>query len=127
MKKKIAEKWVKALRSGKYKQGRHALKYKTKAGVTRHCCLGVLCELYQKEHKRKLKTEAERGTEELRDCKVMKFGDCNGTLPEKVMIWSGIGIDDGGLPDGRTLAQMNDHGDDFEDIAYVIESEYDGL
>lgn len=127
MKKKIAEKWVKALRSGKYKQGRHALKYKTKAGVTRHCCLGVLCELYQKEHKRKLKTKVEPGTEELKGNKVTKFKDCNGTLPEEVMNWSGVGTDDGSLPDDTTLACKNDYGDSFEKIADVIEKKYETL
>jgi len=36
----VAQKWVKALRSGKYKQGRNRLRKKD-----RFCCLGVLCEL----------------------------------------------------------------------------------
>jgi hypothetical protein len=40
MKKEVAEKWVKALRSGDYKQGRGSLK-----GRGRYCCLGVLCDL----------------------------------------------------------------------------------
>lgn len=40
MKKEIADKWVTALRSGKYKQGRFTLK----KGDT-YCCLGVLCEI----------------------------------------------------------------------------------
>jgi hypothetical protein len=127
MKKKIAEKWAKALRSGRYKQGRHALKYKTKAGVTRHCCLGVLCELYQKEHKVKLKTGVQSGTEELKSCKLMTFGDCNEALPEKVMIWSGMMTDDGSMPDETTLACRNDYGDSFDKIADVIEKEYKTL
>lgn len=40
MDKELKAKWVEALRSGKYKQGRSRLKH---AG--RHCCLGVLCEV----------------------------------------------------------------------------------
>lgn len=40
MDKELAVKWIEALRSGKYKQGRSRLKH---AG--RHCCLGVLCEV----------------------------------------------------------------------------------
>jgi len=40
--KTLKKKWVKALRSGKYKQTRGRLR--TKNGA-RHCCLGVLCEL----------------------------------------------------------------------------------
>jgi hypothetical protein len=38
--KKIARRWVKALLSGKYKQGRGALKLDG-----RFCCLGVLCDI----------------------------------------------------------------------------------
>lgn len=37
---KIKEKWVKALRSGRYKQGRGRLKRGDK-----YCCLGVLCKI----------------------------------------------------------------------------------
>ena len=37
-------KWVEALRSGEYKQGRGYLKV-TENGEARYCCLGVACEL----------------------------------------------------------------------------------
>lgn len=37
----IKAKWVEALRSGKYQQGRMALK-----NGDNFCCLGVLCDLY---------------------------------------------------------------------------------
>ena len=40
MKKNIADKWVAALRSGKYKQTKHSLK-----DEHGYCCLGVLCEI----------------------------------------------------------------------------------
>lgn len=36
--------WVKALRSGKFKQGQNALA-KNENGEIKHCCLGVLCEI----------------------------------------------------------------------------------
>lgn len=39
--KKAEAKWIKALKSGKYKQG---LKYYLD-GAERHCCLGVACEI----------------------------------------------------------------------------------
>jgi len=42
MNKEIAQQWVAALRSGKYKRGTGALK--TNDGL--HCCLGVLCDLH---------------------------------------------------------------------------------
>lgn len=37
--------WIKALRSGYYKQGLHSLCSVTVEGETKHCCLGVLCEI----------------------------------------------------------------------------------
>jgi hypothetical protein len=40
VKKEWAIKWVSALRSGKYKQGKNELRNKD-----RFCCLGVLCDL----------------------------------------------------------------------------------
>lgn len=42
MKKEIADRWVAALRSGKYKQGKGELHDKVN---NTYCCLGVLCEI----------------------------------------------------------------------------------
>lgn len=41
MNKELKEKWVAALRSGKYEQGTGALR----SVDNRYCCLGVLCEV----------------------------------------------------------------------------------
>jgi hypothetical protein len=42
LKKKVKTKWVNALRSGKYRQGKgHLCEFNSK-GRLRHCCLGVL-------------------------------------------------------------------------------------
>lgn len=45
----IKEKWIAALRSGDYKQGKSYLAKKGVDGVIRYCCLGVLCEIAVKE------------------------------------------------------------------------------
>ena len=37
--------WLEALRSGRYPQGRGALKSRDLDGSVRYCCLGVLCDL----------------------------------------------------------------------------------
>ncbi len=50
---KIGRKWVKALRSGKYKQAKGSLMVPStvrdedgkEVNYDRHCCLGVLCEI----------------------------------------------------------------------------------
>lgn len=44
MDQQVKEKWIKALRSGEYKQGVGSLR-RIVEGEHRYCCLGVLCEL----------------------------------------------------------------------------------
>lgn len=39
-------KWVEALRSGEYKQGRHSLKDTLDPKGPKYCCLGVLCDIH---------------------------------------------------------------------------------
>jgi hypothetical protein len=45
MDKKLRNKWIKALTSGEYKQGRSHLKVVDGKGNAKYCCLGVLCEV----------------------------------------------------------------------------------
>ena len=45
MKKEIAKKWIKALRGGKYKQGKGYLKQFTSKNEPRYCCW-VFCVNY---------------------------------------------------------------------------------
>jgi hypothetical protein len=41
----VKKRWVEALRSGKYKQGKEALARRKPHGKTEYCCLGVLCDV----------------------------------------------------------------------------------
>lgn len=45
MEKALKEKWLKALRSGQYKQTIGVLKTQSENGDCRYCCLGVLCDV----------------------------------------------------------------------------------
>lgn len=45
MSKKVKRAWVKALRSGEYKQGMGHLCQASADGTDRFCCLGVLCDI----------------------------------------------------------------------------------
>jgi len=45
MNKENVSKWIAALRSGKYKQGKGALKYYTDGNTCLHCAVGVACEI----------------------------------------------------------------------------------
>jgi hypothetical protein len=42
---KVKKAWVKALRSGKYAQGKNTLARRKPHGKTQYCCLGVLCDV----------------------------------------------------------------------------------
>jgi hypothetical protein len=142
MKKTIAEKWVKALRSKRYTQGRGALKVKTQNGVTKHCCLGVLCDLYQNEHERKIpvsKRTTKRGENVPANLTVFGFKSRDvfnpeeGSLPDNVRRWAGIGSEDGyfghevAIKQETTLIALNDNGMSFSKIADVIEEHFKAL
>lgn len=49
MKKAVKKKWLEALRSGEYKQGKRTLRRIELDGGYSYCCLGVLAELAVKE------------------------------------------------------------------------------
>ena len=109
MKIKDAEKWVKALRSGKYEQGTKYLCYSGK-----YCCLGVLDDIFPK-----MKLSYDES------CHVI----CNADLPG----FRNIGLSDsiGGLPKVShiALAELNDgktvYGDfNFDEIADIIQAIY---
>ena len=88
MKKEVAKKWVKALRSGKYKQGDGCLKQTNlKKNKTYHCCLGVLCELYNEQminnKKKKLNDDVDKYG-------LHSFEEDIEVLPDNVRQWAGL-------------------------------------
>jgi hypothetical protein len=106
--------WVKALRSGTYTQGKELLR--TSDGG--YCCLGVLCELSalgQWEQDRygdgfsfaKLADKTERREDILPAWVAREFGFVNADGTVECDPWE--------------LAQMNDEGSTFEELADVIE------
>ena len=104
MKQAIMTRWVKALRSGKYKQTREQLREADKEDqpTNAFCCLGVLCDLFAKEHPSA--KWLDRKTAE--DVLNLKTSGCAfsvadkaapdgvsvsaGILPDPVMRWAGI-------------------------------------
>lgn len=125
----IAKVWVEALRSGGYAQGRHALK--TASAAPCFCCLGVLCDLYQKHHadgdllnegKSYIIQNVGEAANEYTD--VCTFDNESELLPGKVQNWAGLKSPEGVLQvNGRTtnLAERNDKGFSFAELAYLIE------
>lgn len=115
--KAIVQRWVKALRSGKYEQGRNYLRKKS-GGVERFCCLGVLCELAVKE---KVISAAHYDGN-----KTYSYSDTNQVLPDVVQEWVGLRTDTGDYGD-ISLVELNDNGSKFTTIAKTIESAPEGL
>lgn len=126
----IQEKWVQALRSGRYEQTRQALR----KGDNEFCCLGVLCAIYAQETGEGRWSEPKparvAGVEHDNarsfsvvavvqnvDGTEVSHWDLNwGLPPTQVMEWAGLSLDA-----AHALAGANDSGETFGDIADRIE------
>jgi len=104
MDKETKNKWIKALRSGKYKQAKERL-YKREEDA--YCCLGVL--LACTGH-RNFKTDAAHENEEGYGTLERKWGDTLYAQHEE----SSTGL-------VYRLMRMNDRGDNFSKIASFLE------
>jgi hypothetical protein len=124
MNKRIKALWVKALRSGKYKQGCGQLK--TSRGF---CCLGVLTDLYNKEVI--MPKLIKSGGWETDNTPTLVAHPSDFGLSEKVKEWAGleddipdVKLDKNGW-DTKSLAQLNDGSEirkhSFKEIAKLIE------
>jgi hypothetical protein len=116
-------KWVKALRSGKYKQTSGTLQ-----DDVGYCCLGVACDVFAKETgKGKWRTADFSSGKQF----ITNFGTDEemiheADLPPAVMRWFGIRKSDPVLRSrGQTASHVNDvEGWDFDEIASAIERKY---
>ena len=106
MNERVKQLWVEALRSGEYKQCNYSLR-RDESKVISYCCLGVLCELYAREHSHFDWAQIGIRT----------------WLPVYVMHWAGLTKPDPEPKYGdHTLSDLNDRaGYNFEQIAEVIE------
>ncbi len=115
MKPEIKQLWVSSLRSGEYKQGKYVLKVNDL-----FCCLGVLCDLHRKhsdnpkEWRKIIINEKES----------IHYNSSTTTLPKVVSDWAGLSsfnpiIKE--LGEIMTLAELNDSGKTFIEIADIIE------
>ena len=139
MKQNIMKKWVKALRSGKYKQGTGTLKQYNRKGQAEHCCLGVLCELYNQEMKKnKKKTLPEKVYENDYDFShgYSRFSGKKEDLPKEVKDWAGMKNSLGKFKANKVdeygdreecLADLNDMFQEFETISNIIEQNWENL
>ena len=124
MNKEIKEKWLEALRSGEYSQTRGHLRNTLPEDEDQpypigYCCLGVLCDLYAKEH------GADDLWEQNNDGN-WSFDGAFGTPPSAVIDWANLGTATGAYYQEKSprlahLTEKNDEGRTFKEIAGIIE------
>jgi hypothetical protein len=129
MDKKIKDEWVKRLESGKIKQATGNLAI----GETR-CCLGVLCDIAVEQGLITKKTTGEELGEptydDIDDSEIVWYYDgSDEILPESVRQWAGLDDDSPAVEIGnltvksKRLADINDEGSTFKEIAELIKKQ----
>jgi len=116
--KENVRKWVDVLRSGEFPQGKGALLY-----GGRYCCLGVATEIYRRETGVGDWTVDDEDEPEIRIFRSPKEDEAL-SLPIEVADWLGLGDNCNPTIDGRSLAERNDNGATFAEIADMIEREW---
>jgi hypothetical protein len=127
-------KWVAALRSGEYEQGRERLHSLDRSDPDNekhtYCCLGVACEVFNRENVDE-PLELRQATRDRHNYIVSYDGEPS-VLPARVARWLGVFPDQNPAIDGRYLSVWNDGNHvsnnitprDFEAIADMIERHY---
>ena len=111
MKEEIKDRWVEALRSGKYKQGKRVLKQ-----GENFCCLGVLCDI----------AKDELGLEWIHDPDGDSMDGYPTVLPLRVINYAGLHKRNPTI-EKTSLTLMNDAGVKFNRIADLIEEHWEEL
>jgi hypothetical protein len=134
MDQEIKNRWVEALRSGKYKQAEGTLAIHNSDGEESFCCLGVLCEIavedgvlvrYMEKDQDDYQFVGYHAAEDFDPDKDIVDFDI---LPEAVAEWAGLGdnnpnvrFDDRDQP----ISEVNDsYHEDFNTIATLIEEQF---
>ena len=125
----VKQKWIDALRSGKYEQGSEKLR-----SVEGYCCLGVLCDLYAKEKENQWEFCGNEETN-LQRHDYWYFDGESEFLPFIVSDWAGLNINNpkigivveddffGEYFDTDAIANLNDSGYTFSYLANLIEEQ----
>lgn len=134
------KKWVAALRSGEYRQTQGLMGVEDEDGNASFCCLGVATELYMQEHPEALRRDVvKEGVNPFCSARyeysMAGHNQCKSdTLLPPVIEWLGLKDDCGthfaDFPDYErtaSLAEANDGGASFDEIANFIETDPKGL
>ncbi len=110
------KKWVEALRSGKYEQGKYILAKENLSGTYSFCCLGVAAHILGEPEDLLSAYSTLRDLPDIMDA----YGLIDDAGACYVKNTEGEGYD-------GCLAELNDDGFTFEEIADIIESDPKGL
>jgi len=109
---KNAKKWLKALLSDEYKQGKGFLCQRGES-FNKFCCLGVACDLYQQEI-------GDLEILEMANHKdILYYDEERCELPSKVQNWLGLKSYEGEY-NSNSLIDDNDQGKTFPEIVEII-------
>jgi len=127
----VKQKWIDALRSGKYDQGSEKLR-----SVQGYCCLGVLCDLYSQEQDSEWEFRGIAETN-LQPQDYWYFDGESEFLPESVKEWAGLPAknpsvrvdvtedeDDDDWFYNEEIANLNDSGYTFNELSKLIEQQF---
>lgn len=119
----VKDKWIEALRSGEYIQGKNKLH--SQYGF---CCLGVLCDIAEKEGLI-AKVSYDSVGSDGGDFQYFLYGENTDEdfLPTEVREWSGLEDTNPTVLEAGSeirLSQLNDNGESFEYIANLIEEQH---
>lgn len=144
MNREIADKWTAALRSGQYSQTDGCLKRRWEDGSCSYCALGVLVDLFKKEHPDEVLEDV--GAEGTVTYTIGHDGHTQ-ELPERVVKWAGSWDQHGRFNRGfftvpckktqnragywggstTSVSDANDLGLDFSEIADLIDEYKDTM
>lgn len=110
--------WIKALRSGKYKQGKSRLQYHNT-----FCCLGVACLVYEQETGNTLERSSLPYGDELYGQNLNRYRVVKQWLNLRSTLGRALKGDDKSLIDNKSLIQLNDTDNSFTDIANILEKQ----
>ncbi len=109
MNQEIKARWIEALRSGEYQQG-----YENLYHCGKFCCLGVLTDLYIKEHNLQWNQES---------ADLWNFETEGGVLPRSVQKWADLDVPNPTILGNRATDHNGNYNASFDDIANYIEED----
>lgn len=123
MNSEVKAKWLEALRSDKYQQGKEALCKIGYDGEKRYCCLGVLTDLYMQEFPDKIKFDIVYNRLKFIDNSDVCQIQSHDYLLPAIMHWAELDSTDPEIVEtGTCLSTINDNDTSFSEIANMIET-----